>query len=83
MSNLMKYVPVSSSHVNDVATLDVVEERLSAICDRFDAPNVSAVDTFDRHCSNHRELETRLSVECEKVSSSLLDGCYSTSFFNG
>jgi hypothetical protein len=68
MPNLMKYFPVSGLQVNDVATLDAVEERLTTICDRFDAPNVAAVDTFDRHCSNH-ELESRLS-------SSLLDSLW-------
>jgi hypothetical protein len=79
MPNLMKYVAVSSSQANDVATLDAVEERLTAICDRFDAATVSAADAQDRHCSNLRELESRLSLAAqgvEKVSSSLLDGSY-------
>jgi hypothetical protein len=50
---------------------------LTAICDRFDATTVSAVDANDRRCSNLRELESRLSLAAqgvEKVSSSLLDG---------
>jgi hypothetical protein len=69
----MKYVPVSS----DVVTLNSVEEKLTAICDQFDASTVSAVDVHDRHCSNFCELESRLSLAAqggEKVSSSLLDG---------
>jgi hypothetical protein len=53
------------------------KERLTAICDRFDSASVSAVDAHDRHCSNLRELESRLSLtaqEGEKVSTSLLSG---------
>jgi hypothetical protein len=79
MPNLMKYVPVSSSHANDVASMDNVEERLTAICKRFDPATVSAVGVYDRHCSNFRELESRLSSAAqggEKVSSSLLDGSH-------
>jgi uncharacterized protein (UPF0262 family) len=59
-----------------VATLDAVKERLIAICDRFDAATVSAVDALDRRCSYIRELESRLCLAAqrgEKVSSSLLD----------
>jgi hypothetical protein len=78
MPNLMKYVPVSSSHANDVATFDAVEERLIPICDLFDAATVSAADANDRHRFNlHELLESRLSLAAlgvEKVSSSLLDG---------
>jgi hypothetical protein len=61
-------------------TYDNVEERLAAICKRFDAATVSAVGVYtNRHCSNFRELESRLSSAAlggEKVSSSLLDGSH-------
>jgi hypothetical protein len=59
--------------------MDTVEERLTAICKRFDVATVSAVGVYERHCSNFRELESRLSSAAqggEKVSSSLLDGSH-------
>jgi hypothetical protein len=38
-----------------------VDERLTVICDRFDATIISAVDAYDRHCSSLRVWEFRLS----------------------
>jgi hypothetical protein len=80
MPNSMKYVPVSNACANERCGYFgcfVVDERITAIYDGFDATTISAVNAYDRHCSNLRLLESRLSSAAtgsEGISSLLLVG---------